>query len=788
MSLPHLHYPYDTPSGRSTPWHERAPLFAHECLGPNDGAEVESPITSESLESPTKAEPEEEVIDLNDPLLERFPEDRISILTHIRSCESRMSEDETNVHGVPPSPITKPQSRSPSIDTPGSARLDAQPSPALDVIAEEHHEEDSYFGGLPGPSQKMQGAEEARMPEELNVIHEVEESAEDPKTVLDNLKKIEESTADSNKTTVKEETVKPEVDERMPIEGSDMAEERNMTNGTGEQMKEPKETKESLNHNENDSQPGPTVIEVQTDPEDYVVKEDRHADLEEVSTPGQVSDTSVHKSDPPEQVRNQAEHIHDDRINNVGQSQSEDGPVPEVLMEPKKDFNEYEEVNEDSKDVVRKEELQQNRELLHAEYHEDHQNMGVQTQSILMQHSESVPVMDPQPVEPTGEVPEDEGPNNGLKDTVQPHWNDGLQQHDEHLHSVQAEQHLVEESQEMAEATQISEPQEPEESQLNNISGISMGGVILKDIPAESTIEVRDVAQASTAQGSAIEHDVLGTGAHQSAIALENPQTEVETLHEADPPVSKMHVDNEIPLMLEQDALGPDAHQSAIAPENSQAEAQRSIEADLPILETKADEVPLTPEHNVLGSKSQESAIPVENASTEAETTHEADLPISEAKADEQVSQVPEQLVLDSEIDKSAILEYSIQEVETTHEANLPISQLKADDETPPIHVKSATSDSNDVGEIDGSLTNGVDTGKSTSVDDPSPNGYESVSKLSPRKTPTPNIERPLTPSSIRSPLKVPESENFFKAIWRTVFVEWLGGFFASLCGGNRGP
>ena len=873
MSLPYPNYQLDTHSGQSTPWHDRAPLFAHECLGPNDGAEFESPITSESLESPTKAEAEGEVIDLNDPLLERFPEDRMSILTHIRSCESRMSEDETNVHGVPPSPINKPKSHSSSIDIPGSVRLDAQPSPALDVIAEEHHEEDSYFGGLPGPSQMMQGAEEIRVLEELIVIQEAEEPAEDPKTVLENLRKIEEST-DSNKSTVKEETIKSEVDEHVPVEGSGIAEERNKTDDASAQPKEL--AKESLDHNAEDSRPGPPVIEVQTDAKDYVVSEDPHADLEEVCAPENISDTSVHPSDSPEKVRNQAGDIHDDSINNIGQYQSEDGPMPEVLMEPKKDFNEHEEVNEESKDVVQEEELHQNSELLHAEHDEDRQNIGVDSQSILVEHSEPVPIVDPQPVESTGEVPEDEGPKDGLNDIMQPQENEGPQQHDSHLHSVEAEQHLVKESQDMAELLQISESQEPEESQLSNVNGISIGGVIAKDIPAESTIEVRDVAQVSVSQGLTEEHDVLGTDAHQSVVALKIPQTEVETPHEADLSVSKMNVDDVVPLIPEQDALDTDAQRSAIALENPQTEIHRSIEADLPILETKADEVSLTPEHNILGSKSQESAIPVENASTKAEATHEADLPISQMKVDEQTSQMSEQQVLDSEVDKPATIEASVPEVETsheavvpisqakvdevpvmpegqvlvsevdksatievpvpevgteadvpisqkkvddevpvmpeeqilvpevnksaalknthpeaettTHEANLPISRLKVNDEIPPIHVRSATSDSSDIGEVDGPLTNGVDTGKSTSVDDLSSNGYDNSSKLSPRKTTTPNIERPPTPSSICSPMKAPESENFFKAIWRIVFVEWLGGLFASLCSGDRGP
>lgn len=44
-------------------------------------------------------------VDLNDPTLEEFPHDRSSILSHVRSAETRLNEDETSVVGSPPSPI-----------------------------------------------------------------------------------------------------------------------------------------------------------------------------------------------------------------------------------------------------------------------------------------------------------------------------------------------------------------------------------------------------------------------------------------------------------------------------------------------------------------------------------------------------------------------------------------------------------------------------------------------------------------------------------------------------------
>jgi hypothetical protein len=69
-------------------------------------------------------------------------------------------------------------------------------------------------------------------------------------------------------------------------------------------------------------------------------------------------------------------------------------------------------------------------------------------------------------------------------------------------------------------------------------------------------------------------------------------------------------------------------------------------------------------------------------------------------------------------------------------------------------------------------------TGSSTGT------GSDLVSRKKQRAmSPTP--DRPLTPGSMRSTKDV-KDKNFLKAFWRVVFVDWIGGLIARLCGGGR--
>ena len=73
------------------------------------------------------------------------------------------------------------------------------------------------------------------------------------------------------------------------------------------------------------------------------------------------------------------------------------------------------------------------------------------------------------------------------------------------------------------------------------------------------------------------------------------------------------------------------------------------------------------------------------------------------------------------------------------------------------------------------------DSVKTTSIEQ-----GNSQTKLTSRKHAVPTHERAITPTSIQSAGKDSKSRNLLKAIWRIVFLEWIGGLIMRLCGGDR--
>ncbi|RDL34423.1 uncharacterized protein BP5553_07551 [Venustampulla echinocandica] len=107
-------------------------------------------------------------------------------------------------------------------------------------------------------------------------------------------------------------------------------------------------------------------------------------------------------------------------------------------------------------------------------------------------------------------------------------------------------------------------------------------------------------------------------------------------------------------------------------------------------------------------------------------------------------------------------------------------SEPSTTDATPSATIQPATQWSNTMATLNGSSGAALDTGESTSI--------AHRPELKPRKQPpqVSPLERPLTPSSIRSSNKDAKSRSFLKAFWRVVFVDWIGGFILRLCGGGR--
>lgn len=140
METSEFYLPAEGDEGTITPIEERAPLFAHECVTPYEGKREES--SHEPIEDSADPPAADEVIDENDPTIEEFPEDRLAILAQVRSTESRLNEDETVFEDVAASPVGVVRTHSDIGEAASSSQLDAQPSPALDKITEEEHEQE----------------------------------------------------------------------------------------------------------------------------------------------------------------------------------------------------------------------------------------------------------------------------------------------------------------------------------------------------------------------------------------------------------------------------------------------------------------------------------------------------------------------------------------------------------------------------------------------------------------------------------------------------------------------
>lgn len=143
-------------SGEVTPWEERAPRFAHECPEPprHDSPTSPAPATYDEYEGTGPRDPYADmVIDENDPSLEEFPRERAAILEQVRSCQRRLSEDETTIDGIPPSPVVGSNGNSERHDlpipSPNMLARHVDRSPSLDSIQEEHGHREELLSELP---------------------------------------------------------------------------------------------------------------------------------------------------------------------------------------------------------------------------------------------------------------------------------------------------------------------------------------------------------------------------------------------------------------------------------------------------------------------------------------------------------------------------------------------------------------------------------------------------------------------------------------------------------------
>lgn len=112
----------------------KTPLFAHECIGAYDFADISDHELDERevprRQSRPKSKDLEADVDVNDPTLEAFPSDRTSIMDAIRTIQTHLSEDQTHLNDIPLSPRVVSARRT-SIDSVEETSLlsPAAPSP-----------------------------------------------------------------------------------------------------------------------------------------------------------------------------------------------------------------------------------------------------------------------------------------------------------------------------------------------------------------------------------------------------------------------------------------------------------------------------------------------------------------------------------------------------------------------------------------------------------------------------------------------------------------------------------
>ncbi|KAF7563827.1 hypothetical protein G7046_g330 [Stylonectria norvegica] len=108
-AAPRIHVP-ETDDNNAEDLDLKTPLFAHECFGAYELPDDDSDLDIYEKESPRQVmRPKSKDldvtnVDINDPTLEKFPSDRTSILDALRTIQTHLGEDHTQLRDIPLSP------------------------------------------------------------------------------------------------------------------------------------------------------------------------------------------------------------------------------------------------------------------------------------------------------------------------------------------------------------------------------------------------------------------------------------------------------------------------------------------------------------------------------------------------------------------------------------------------------------------------------------------------------------------------------------------------------------
>jgi len=121
-------------------------------------------------------------------------------------------------------------------------------------------------------------------------------------------------------------------------------------------------------------------------------------------------------------------------------------------------------------------------------------------------------------------------------------------------------------------------------------------------------------------------------------------------------------------------------------------------------------------------------------------------------------------------------------------EREAPISNIGLGDDHPRILIHPESSENEVSPEPEGCVKiqepfSQVDTAKSSSIQAGDTNGNGAMTKRNASAA-----ERPTSAASRRAPTTKEESKSILRAIWRTVFVEWIGGLISRFRGTRGRP
>ena len=139
---------------------EESPLFTHECASsqeelpePKLAPSIKLSQEGSALKNVESANVDEDESSHRDPSIEKFPDTREDIMMHLQQTESRLGHDDSDVDGIPPSPLMS-KSDSPTLSRTESNTSHSAISPLNDIAEDPIAEADEAEGDEDEPNNR----------------------------------------------------------------------------------------------------------------------------------------------------------------------------------------------------------------------------------------------------------------------------------------------------------------------------------------------------------------------------------------------------------------------------------------------------------------------------------------------------------------------------------------------------------------------------------------------------------------------------------------------------------